>query len=81
MADYGNLLDDTMWFLTSLQEDPNIQKIEEELHVKQKRRGEILVAIKTLPFLHKLASIIEGKNLQKKIDDLRRKEQILWERT
>jgi len=36
MADYGNLLDDTMWFLTSLQEDPNIQKIEEELQVKNK---------------------------------------------
>ena len=34
MADYGKLLDDVMHIWTSLQEDPNVLKIEEELHAK-----------------------------------------------
>jgi len=33
--------------LTSLQEDPNILKIEEELHAKQKWHNEILAVVKT----------------------------------
>jgi len=36
VAGYWKLLDDTTQIWTSLQEDPNIQKIEEELQVKQK---------------------------------------------
>lgn len=70
-----------MHILTSLQEDPNIQKIEEELLVKQKQHNEILATIKSLPVLQKLAGIIEGKNLQMQIDDLQRKEKILQART
>lgn len=42
---------------TPLHEDQNIEKIEEELQVKQKQCEETLVTIKYLSVLQKLASI------------------------
>lgn len=81
LVDCRKLLDDMMHIWTSLQEDPNIQKIEEELQVKQNQCDEILEVVKILLVLQILTDITEGKNLQKKIDELQRKENILQERT
>ena len=44
---------------------PHIQKIEEELQGKQKQHDKILAIVNTLLVLQKLASINEGKNLEK----------------
>jgi len=41
--------------------------------VKQKQREEILETVKTLSVSQRLANIIEGKNLQQEIEDVRRK--------
>lgn len=80
VVDCGKYLHDTMQIWISLQKDSNIKNIKEELQVKKKQRDEILATIKTLPVLQKLASIIEGKNLQKQINGIQKKEKILQAR-
>lgn len=51
VVECGKLLDNIMEIWTSLQEDPNILNIEEELLAKKKRCDDILVVVKTLPVL------------------------------
>lgn len=48
MVDYGKLLDETITIWTSLQEDPNIHSIKEELQTKKKQLEELWDNVKTL---------------------------------
>lgn len=69
-----------MQIQTSLQEDPNVQKLQEEMEQKQHQLEESQVVMKTLPISQMLTKINELKEIQNKIEDLKKEEQSLIER-
>lgn len=81
VVDCGKLLDESLHIWTLLQEDPNAQKLQEDIQQKQQQLETIWVTLRTLPISHKLAKINEGNALQKKIKELKKEEQTLIERT
>ena len=81
VEDCGKLLDERLQIQTSLQEDPNTQKLQEDIQQKQQQLEEIQETVRTLPISQKLAKVNEGNTLQKKIDELRKEEKAMIKRT
>jgi len=57
VVDCGKFLVDTMQIWTSLQENLNVMKIEEELQAKQKKHDDILAVVKTFLVLWRFSNI------------------------
>lgn len=81
LVDYNKLLDESMQIWTSLQEDPNVQKLQEEMQKKQQKLEESQETMNTLPISEKLTKINEAKVFQKRIKELKREEKMLIEIT
>ena len=81
VVDCGKLLDEILQIWTLLQEDPNVQKLQEQIQQKQQQWEDIRSSAKTLLISQNLAKINEGKALQNKIEELKKEEQFLIERT
>ena len=71
------VFEDIMDVQASLQEDPDVQKIEVEICEKLEQMDHIKVTMKILAPVLWYTHLQEGKFLQGKIDELRIKEQII----
>lgn len=80
MGDYGKLLDESLQIFTFLQEDLNVQKLQEDIQQKQRQLEEIWETVNTLGISQNLAKFNEGNALQKRIEELRKEEQVLKKR-
>jgi len=51
LVDYGKLLDESMQIWTSLQEDTNVQKLQEEMKQRKHQLEESQATVNTFPIL------------------------------
>ena len=65
---------------TSLQEDPTVQKIEEDIQEKQRQFDEIRSTTQTLAPVQRFTRLQEGKLIQNEHNELRHKEVIISSR-
>ena len=71
------LLDEAMGVLTTIQNDPMVYQLRNELIIKKHQFTEIWMAAQTLVIAQGLARLHEGKAIQTEIEDLYRWEQLL----
>jgi len=81
VKDYMKLFEKTMELWTTLQEDPTLQRINIDLRNKQLQFDEVSSTTWTLAPVQLFVKFQEEKQLQSDIEELRRKEAILWTRT
>lgn len=81
LAYYGKFMDEIMQIWTSLQEHPNVHKLQEEMQQNKCQLEGTHVASNTFPIQQRIANINDSKEIQKKIEELKKEEESLIERT
>ena len=77
MQDYDGTLDQDFDVLTSLQEDPNIQCLEIEVHKLQDQYGNVRGTTQTFVLTQQLTKMQQARALKEQVDAARQKEALL----
>ena len=73
----AKLLEDSIEAWVSLQDHPNIGKVQETITLRQVELDTVRAEIKTLPPMQKMAKVKRSKELQQEIDSYRMKVTLL----
>jgi len=77
VADCTQLFEQSFEVLTSLQEDPNVQRLETEAHEIQQRYHEVKGTAQTIVLTQRLEKLQEAKQLKEQVDAALHKEAML----
>lgn len=75
------MFEESFEVLTTLQEDPNIQRLETEVHELQQQYDDIKGTTQTVALTQRLARIQQVKALKEQVDAAQHKEAVLKART